>query len=84
MLQHVKPCNCKQAYLSMSFGGKREHMWKTHKMVYVSLSLRTTSRKRRKLRMELFIEEEVAELEVCGPLFQKLVAFEAQRILSME
>ena len=53
-------------------------------MVYVRFSLRTTSRKRRKLRMELLIEDEVAELEVGGPLFQKLVAFEAQRILSME
>ena len=24
------------------------------------------------------------QLEVCGPLFQKLVAFEAQRVLSMD
>ena len=53
-------------------------------MVHVRFSLRKASRKRRKSRMELFVEDEVTELEVGGPLFQKLVAFEAQRILSME
>ena len=77
-----KPCICKQAYLSHSCG--EAVIYVTYKMVYVRFSLRKTSRKRRKPKMELCDKDETTELDAVGPMFQKLVAFEAQRILSME